>query len=57
MLESFVASDATELQFPAALSGEARNKVHAVCGDLGLEKQSRGAQREGERYISVLGLG
>ena len=49
VLESFVASGATELEFPAALSGEARNKVHAVCGDLGLQKESSGAQREGER--------
>ena len=43
VLESFVASDATELKFPAALSGEARNKVHAVCGDLDLQKESGGA--------------
>merc|ERR1740139_923538 len=53
VLESFVASDAAELQFPLTLSGEARNKVHSVCSDLGLDRESRGPKREGERYIIV----
>ena len=51
VLESFVASDAAELEFPKTLSGEARNKVHSVCSDLGLDKKSIG--QGGERYIVV----
>ena len=51
VLESFIASDAAELNFPLVLSGEARSKVHSVCSDLGLDKESIGPK--GERYIVV----
>ena len=51
VLESFVVSDAAELKFPLMLSGEARNKVHSVCSELRLDKESIG--QGVERYIIV----